>query len=124
LFFGEIQPEKYDFDLHKGFFMEKMTQMCQPDFKEKKNPNRQIFIISSNSLAKNIIEGFWFSFLLSYLVCSQIWLNHLMNDCHFSYITKLKKSPSWTLSFIGYVAMPIILPTIYLSFDPRYTLPS
>jgi hypothetical protein len=66
---------------------------------------------------------FWFSFLLSYLVCNQIWLNHLMNDCHFSYITKLKRNPSWTLSFIGYVAMPIILPTIYLSFDPRYTLP-
>jgi hypothetical protein len=31
---------------------------------------------------------------------------------HFSYITKLKKIPGWTLSFIGYVAMPIILPII------------
>jgi hypothetical protein len=30
-------------------------------------------------------------FLLSYLVCSQIWLNHLIDDHHFSYITKLKK---------------------------------
>ncbi len=33
------------------------------------------------------IEGFFvFFFLLSYLVCSQIWLNHLMDDRHFSYI--------------------------------------
>jgi hypothetical protein len=32
-----------------------------------------------------------FVFLLSYLVCSQIWLNHLMDYCHFSYMTKLKK---------------------------------
>jgi hypothetical protein len=30
-------------------------------------------------------------FLLSYLVCNQIWLNHLRDDGHFSYITKLKK---------------------------------
>jgi hypothetical protein len=31
---------------------------------------------------------------------------------HFSYITKLKKNPGWTLSFIGYVAMPSVLPII------------
>ncbi len=30
-------------------------------------------------------------FPLSYLICSQIWLNHLMDDHHFDYITKLKK---------------------------------
>jgi hypothetical protein len=43
---------------------------------------------------------------------------------HFSYTTKLKKNPGWTLSFIGYVAMPYY-PTYYpdLSFDPRYRLP-
>jgi len=27
--FTKFQPEKYDFDLDKGFFMKKMTQMCQ-----------------------------------------------------------------------------------------------
>jgi hypothetical protein len=31
------------------------------------------------------------SFLLSYLVYSQIWLYLLMDDCQFGYITKLKK---------------------------------
>jgi hypothetical protein len=40
-------------------------------------------------VAKNV-EVFCF-FLLSYLVCSQIWLNHIWVDCHFSYITKLEK---------------------------------
>jgi hypothetical protein len=29
--------------------------------------------------------------LLSYLICSQIWLNHHMDDHHFSYIRKLAK---------------------------------
>ncbi len=46
---------------------------------------------------------FFFFGLLSYLVFSQIWLNHLMDDdCHFSYITKLGKTlnpkrslPTW-----------------------------
>ncbi len=45
-------------------------------------------------------------FRLSCLVCSQIWLNHLMDDHHFSYITKLKKKKphAYTiivLSFLG-----------------------
>jgi hypothetical protein len=30
-------------------------------------------------------------FLVLYLICSQIWLNLLVNDCQFGYITKLKK---------------------------------
>jgi len=30
-------------------------------------------------------------FLVLYLVCSQIWLNLLVNDCQFSCIKKLKK---------------------------------
>ncbi len=58
------------------------------------------------------VEGFWFSFLLSYLDCSQIWLNHGMNDCPLQLHHRVKKIPGWTLSFIGYVAMPIILPII------------
>jgi hypothetical protein len=42
--FAKFQPEKYDFDLCKGFFMEKMTQSRQ--ISKKKNPNCQIFIVS------------------------------------------------------------------------------
>ncbi len=54
-------------------------------------------IISRNSK----IKWFWNSliarsdnkcfFLLSYLVCSQIWLNHLMDDRQLSYIHKIEK---------------------------------
>jgi hypothetical protein len=31
------------------------------------------------------------SFSFSYLVCNQIWLNYIMNDRHFGYITKSLK---------------------------------
>jgi hypothetical protein len=31
-----------------------------------------------------------FFFLLSYLVCNQIWVDHHMDDCHFRYIIKVK----------------------------------
>jgi hypothetical protein len=30
-------------------------------------------------------------FFFSYFVNSQLWLNFLMDDCHFGYIAKLKK---------------------------------
>jgi hypothetical protein len=39
-------------------------------------------------------EGCLKFFLLSYLVCSQIWLNCLLDDCHFNYIRKRKKKNS------------------------------
>jgi hypothetical protein len=50
-----------------------------------------LMIISFQEVAKNL-EGFCFSFFfkLSYVVCSQIWLNHLMDARHFSDITKLQ----------------------------------
>jgi hypothetical protein len=32
-----------------------------------------------------------FSFQLSYLGLSQIWLNYFLNDCHIDYITKSLK---------------------------------
>ncbi len=44
----------------------------------KKNPNRQMFMISSRRQPR--IQKDSGSFSLSYLVCSQIWLNHLMDD--------------------------------------------
>ncbi len=34
---------------------------------------------------------FFFFFLLSYLVRSQIWLNYFLDDRHFGYITKSLK---------------------------------
>jgi hypothetical protein len=42
---AKFQPEKYDFDLFKGFFMDKKSPDL-PDFKEKETSNRQIFLIS------------------------------------------------------------------------------
>jgi len=38
--FAKFPPEKYDFDLYKGFFMEKMTQIRQISKKKKsKSPD-------------------------------------------------------------------------------------
>jgi len=42
-------------------------------------------------VAKNIEEFQFFKKLSYKLVCSQIWQNQLMDDHHFSYITKLEK---------------------------------
>jgi hypothetical protein len=40
-------------------------------------------------LAKNVEDAE--TFLLSYpIIYSQIWLNCLLDDCHFSYVTKMK----------------------------------
>ncbi len=35
------------------------------------------------------ISKYSYNFLLSYLAYSQIWLNILVDDCHFGYFTKL-----------------------------------
>jgi hypothetical protein len=62
----------------KGFSREKFAQI------------HQIFMmipVGSQEYRRILI----FFFLLSYLFCSQIWLNHLMDYCHFSYVTKKKK---------------------------------
>jgi len=78
--------------MQKKKFMKKMTQICQ--ISKKNNIQIARFLWKVQKVAKNI-QGFWFFFLLSYLVCDQIWLNHLMDDHHFSYITKLeRKTPS------------------------------
>jgi hypothetical protein len=47
--FAKFRPEKYDFALYKGFFIEKMTQIRQiSKEKNKTRKNRQIFMISSS----------------------------------------------------------------------------
>jgi hypothetical protein len=66
--------------------MEKMAQIymiSKP--KKSKLPN---FYDKFQQVAKNVEHSVFFS--LVSLVCIQIWLNHLMDDCHFNYITKLK----------------------------------
>lgn len=47
----------------------------------------KIFCNKFQYVAKNV-EDFLFYFLLSYLVCSPIWLNYFLDDHHFDYITK------------------------------------
>jgi len=67
--------------------MEKMAQIPQISKEKKKKSKLPNFYDKFQQVAKNI-ERFWWFFLLSYLVCSHNWLNHLMDNHHFSYITK------------------------------------
>jgi hypothetical protein len=69
-----------------------------PDFGEKKGsfPDHQIFFdnFQVSSQENRSILVFFSFFLVSYLVYSQIWLTHLMDDHHFSNITELiEKKP-------------------------------
>jgi hypothetical protein len=49
------------------------------------------FLYSVLTFCSQKCEGYLNIFLLSFLVCSQIWLNFLMDNRHFSHITKMKK---------------------------------
>jgi hypothetical protein len=72
-------------DFKKGFFtVKKMTQIS-PDLYDNFQE------VGSCQEYRRIL--FFFS-LLSYLVCSQIWLNYFVNDHHFDYITKILKRNS------------------------------
>jgi hypothetical protein len=44
--FAKFSPEKNDFDLHKGYFVKKKTQIRQ--ISNNVFPNRQILMISSS----------------------------------------------------------------------------
>jgi hypothetical protein len=78
--FSQFWPDKYYFNLYKGFFMEKMTQICQI-WKEK---NSTIEIYDDVAPKSVIISLFWC------LACSQIWLNVPWDCCHFTtYNTKI-----------------------------------
>jgi hypothetical protein len=66
-------------------------------FRKKKSFQiaRFLCLVPVGSQEYRRIPVFFFFFLLSYLFCSQIWLNHLMDDDrHFSYITKLTQKTS------------------------------
>jgi len=59
------------------------------------NKTKNIFL-KNPAGTKNIKVLLFFQKKLSYLVCSQIWLNLVVDDCHFRDITKLKKkTPGW-----------------------------
>jgi hypothetical protein len=89
--FAKFGPEKYDFKLYKGFFHGENDPNL-PDFKGKKSklPDfyHKLFPVGSKECRKDSGFVFFTTFISSF---SLIWLNHLMNNCHFSYITKLKK---------------------------------
>jgi len=74
----------------KGFLVKK-NDPNSPDFES--NQNLQIFMMSSSRprIAQEYRRFLSFFFLLSYLVCSQIWLNYFLDDYHFGYITKSLK---------------------------------
>jgi hypothetical protein len=88
---------KYDFNLYKGFFFHRKKKW--PKFARfwriVFSSNHQIFIISLSRQPRIwkdlgfVLFCLFFPRLLSYLVCSVIWLNDLMDDYHFSNITKL-----------------------------------
>jgi hypothetical protein len=63
--FTKFHPEKYDFNLYKRFPMKKKTQIRQ--ILKEKNPNCQIFKISSSSWQPRIQKDSGF-----FLVCSHI----------------------------------------------------
>jgi hypothetical protein len=68
---------------------------------EKNGPNLQKFEEKYIQIAKFSRISFrsskehrrilYIVFLLSYLLCSQIWLNYFLDDHHFDYITKSLK---------------------------------
>ncbi len=61
--FNQFWPNKYDFNLYKGFFMKKMTQICQI-WKKKKFHKCQIFMMMLlQKWSSSATRGF-----------SQIWL--------------------------------------------------
>jgi len=62
-------------------------------FKKLRNilQNRQNSLLGSSKWPKNVKDTS--TFLFSYLVDKQIWLNCLMDDRHFGYNTKMKIKP-------------------------------
>ncbi len=114
--FAKFQPEKYDFGLsiQKKISWEKWAKFAK--FWIKKNSTSPKSYDNLQKVAKEyrrILFFFFFLVLPSYLVCSQIWLNYFLDDCHFGYITKILKRnhvdvcvqvalSNWTLHFVRY----------------------
>ncbi len=61
--------------------------------------------------------------LLSYLICSQIWLNHVMGYCQLSYITKLeKKKPCCQGTYYKQALQTLYLPIVVDAVTTRVVL--
>jgi hypothetical protein len=75
---GKSGPNSRDFEFLFYIFFK------LPDFYDK-------FQYVAEEYRTILFFFFLFFFLLSYRVCSQIWLNYFMNDQHFGYITKSLK---------------------------------
>lgn len=60
-----------------------------PNFKGKKKKSKLPNFNDKFPAGCKNIERFLYFFFFSYLVCSHNWLNHLMDNHNFSYITKL-----------------------------------
>ncbi len=88
MFFFNWRAENKDFNLYKGILMEKKWPKFAT-FQRKKLEDHLIVIISSRRWPKNT-EWFFLNKKL-YRVCSQIWLNYFLDDCHFVSITKSLK---------------------------------
>jgi hypothetical protein len=73
--------------IEKIFYWKFLPKIAR--FFEEKNSKLSNFSHNLQKVAKNIEGGIMFLSLLSYLGCSQIWLNCFMDDCHFGYITNL-----------------------------------
>ncbi len=68
--------------------MENVAQICQ--ILKTKDSESSDFYDKFQQVAKNI-EGFCFLFYFHIQSVAKIWLNHLIDDHHFSQMTKLGK---------------------------------
>ncbi len=93
LLVGKISPNfnlKKKFSTHTNDFSWKKKRPKFAKFQRRIKPKSPDFNDKFQQVAKKYRRILVFIFpLLSYLVYSQIWLNHLPDDHHFSYITKL-----------------------------------
>jgi hypothetical protein len=94
-----FRPEKNDFDLDKGFCMGKMAQISQISI--SKNFKSSESYDNFQKVVKNI-EEFWV-FLLSYRLCSQIWLHHKI----------VKRNPAWHAIKLNNAALPVHINRIF-----------
>jgi len=56
-----------------------------------KSPNFNELLVGSQEYTNFYFYLFIYFGLPSYLICSQIWLNYFLDDCHFGYVTKSLK---------------------------------
>ncbi len=85
--------------------MEKWPKFAR--FWRKLTKNHQIFMVSCSSSQEHR-RILFFSFVLSYLVCNQIWLNYFVDDRHFDYIIKSLKETLLSSVFFNFFILKIL----------------